>query len=94
MAHVEAGLRTHDIYSPFPEEANRKFLSQISHWHFAPTHKACENLRQENITKNIIVTGNTSIDTLRISSELVDNLNIQNVIFNQYPHIAKALKKN
>ena len=65
VAHVEAGLRTGDIYSPFPEEMNRKLASAIAQIHFPPTEKAASNLRRENIeASRILVTGNTVIDAL------------------------------
>ena len=65
VAHVEAGLRTGDIYSPWPEEANRKLTSQISLYHFAPTQTSQENLLKEGVSENnIYVTGNTVIDAL------------------------------
>ncbi|MEQ1311007.1 non-hydrolyzing UDP-N-acetylglucosamine 2-epimerase [Acinetobacter sp. XH1639] len=65
IGHVEAGLRTGDLYSPWPEEANRKLTSVLANYHFAPTDSAYENLVKENIdTQNIIVTGNTVIDAL------------------------------
>ncbi|WP_415300837.1 non-hydrolyzing UDP-N-acetylglucosamine 2-epimerase [Candidatus Pelagibacter sp. Uisw_134_02] len=65
IAHVEAGLRTGQIYSPWPEEGNRKMTSTITRYHFAPTLSAQENLLKENIDPNIIyVTGNTVIDSL------------------------------
>jgi UDP-N-acetylglucosamine 2-epimerase (non-hydrolysing) len=66
VAHIEAGLRTFDIKSPFPEEANRQTISKLSKWHFCPTEKAKKNLLNENIDpKDIFVTGNTAIDTLK-----------------------------
>jgi len=65
VAHVEAGLRTGDIYSPWPEEANRKLTSQITNYHFAPTETSKENLLKENVSEDdIYVTGNTVIDAL------------------------------
>lgn len=65
VGHVEAGLRTYDIYSPWPEEMNRQLTGRISTLHFAPTETARENLLRENISdKNITVTGNTVIDAL------------------------------
>ena len=65
VGHVEAGLRTGDIYSPWPEEANRLLTTQISKYHFAPTLTNKTNLMREHISEeNIIVTGNTVIDTL------------------------------
>jgi UDP-N-acetylglucosamine 2-epimerase (non-hydrolysing) len=65
VAHVEAGLRTGDIYNPFPEEMNRRLIGRIAEFHFAPTTGARENLKQENVEeRRIQVTGNTSIDAL------------------------------
>ena len=65
VAHVEAGLRTHDIYSPFPEEINRQITGLIAKYHFAPTAGAKENLLKEGKSaKNIVVSGNTVIDAL------------------------------
>lgn len=64
VAHVEAGLRTGDNHSPYPEEANRRLISPLAHWHFAPTREAAEALRREGIAQNIFVTGNTVIDAL------------------------------
>lgn len=66
VGHVEAGLRTYNIYSPFPEEFNREGISLISQYNFAPTEKAKENLISEGKPpKNIYITGNTGIDALR-----------------------------
>ena len=65
VAHIEAGLRTHNIYSPWPEEINRQLTSRIASFHFSPTQGSKLNLLQENIPENkILVTGNTVIDAL------------------------------
>jgi len=65
VGHVEAGLRTHDIYSPFPEEVNRQVTGRVTKYHFAPTEQAKQNLLTEQIAEqDIIVTGNTVIDAL------------------------------
>jgi|TARA_B110000114_G_C15042371_1_gene377640 UDP-N-acetylglucosamine 2-epimerase (non-hydrolysing) len=65
VGHVEAGLRTGDIYSPWPEEANRRLTSHIAKYHFAPTASSKKNLKNEGIfSKNIAITGNTVIDSL------------------------------
>lgn len=65
VAHVEAGLRTYDVYSPFPEELNRSIVSKIAKFHFAPTQESKSNLILENIaSKDVYVTGNTVIDSL------------------------------
>lgn len=65
VGHVEAGLRTYDIYSPFPEEMNRRITSEIASIHFAPTIQNKKNLALENVTKNVFITGNTVIDALK-----------------------------
>lgn len=66
IGHVEAGLRTYDIYSPFPEEFNRQAVSIITKYHFAPTDLAKDNLLKEGKSKDrIYVTGNTAIDALK-----------------------------
>ncbi|MBQ9990239.1 MAG: UDP-N-acetylglucosamine 2-epimerase (non-hydrolyzing) [Lachnospiraceae bacterium] len=62
VGHVEAGLRTGDIYSPFPEEMNRLLTDRISTYYFAPTESNRRNLEREGISRNIFVTGNTVID--------------------------------
>lgn len=62
VGHVEAGLRTYDRYSPFPEEMNRNLTAKIAQLHFAPTAGNKENLAKENITQHVYVTGNTVID--------------------------------
>lgn len=66
VAHVEAGLRSGKVIDPFPEEMNRRVLSILARWHFAPTETAAKNLRAEGIRPEAIeVTGNTVVDTLR-----------------------------
>jgi UDP-N-acetylglucosamine 2-epimerase (non-hydrolysing) len=65
VGHVEAGLRTYNIYSPWPEEMNRQLNGRLCTWHFAPTGRARQNLLKENIaTEQIVITGNTVIDAL------------------------------
>lgn len=64
VAHVEAGLRTDNILNPYPEEANRRLISQLTTLHFAPTTLAVENLGKSAVTGKIIYTGNTVIDAL------------------------------
>lgn len=65
VGHVEAGLRTFDKYSPFPEEMNRCLTGRIADLHFAPTENNRKNLQDEKITENIFVTGNTVIDAFQ-----------------------------
>ncbi len=75
ICHVEAGLRTHNKKSPFPEEMNRQVTGRIADYHFAPTLNSQANLLVENInSKQILVTGNTVIDALLYSSKRVDKL--------------------
>ena len=65
VGHIEAGLRTHNIYSPWPEEMNRLLTGRIATYHFAPTLLSRQNLLQENVAdEKITVTGNTVIDAL------------------------------
>ena len=65
FGHVEAGLRTHNLYNPYPEEMNRVVAGRLATWHFAPTEIAKSNLLREGIDlKAIYVTGNTVIDAL------------------------------
>jgi len=81
VCHVEAGLRTHNKWSPFPEEMNRQITGRIADYHFAPTVQSKKNLLAENTSSNhILVTGNTVIDALLYSSKKVgslDNTEIQ-----------------
>ena len=79
IAHVEAGLRTDDKSNPFPEEVNRRLISQIADLHFAPTEKAKLNLINSGIKENIFVTGNTVIDALMSISDNVKLPKINNL---------------
>ncbi|UOA07560.1 non-hydrolyzing UDP-N-acetylglucosamine 2-epimerase [Methylobacter sp. S3L5C] len=73
IGHIEAGLRTGNIYSPWPEEANRKLTSQLTSYHFAPTQQSRNNLLKENVAdEKIIVTGNTVIDALLFMQNRLD----------------------
>ena len=79
VGHVEAGLRTHNIHSPWPEELNRQITGRITTHHFAPTPLAKQNLLRENVAENqIIVTGNTVIDALHIvTKRLAEDAELQ-----------------
>jgi UDP-N-acetylglucosamine 2-epimerase (non-hydrolysing) len=71
VGHIEAGLRSHDIYNPFPEEVNRRLVSVMTEIHFAPTALSRDNLLKEGApAEKIVVTGNTVVDTLRALSQL------------------------
>jgi UDP-N-acetylglucosamine 2-epimerase (non-hydrolysing) len=77
VGHIEAGLRTYDKRSPFPEEMNRQLTAKLVDYHFAPTLEARDNLQNENIAEqNIIVTGNTVVDALEFSKDRIDEYNI------------------
>lgn len=74
VGHVEAGLRTGDMYSPWPEEANRQITGVLANYHFAPTRTSQDNLLRENKDPaNIIVTGNTVIDALFLALDKIEN---------------------
>lgn len=73
VAHIEAGLRSHNKYAPYPEEANRRMASVVTDFHFAPTPTAAKNLANEGITEHVYVTGNTVIDALLWGVEKVRN---------------------
>lgn len=87
VGHVEAGLRTYDIYSPFPEEMNRQLTGRIAGLHFSPTQRNFDNLIKENIdSEKIYITGNTVIDALKTTvkddyvfeNECLKNLDFEN----------------
>lgn len=86
VGHVEAGLRTHNIYSPWPEEMNRQITGRIATYNFAPTPLSCENLLKEGVDdKKITVTGNTVIDTLywvvnKIKNDVVLNEELKQIL--------------
>ncbi len=71
IAHLEAGLRSNDNYSPFPEEINRVLAGHLSTYHFAPTEKAVKNLEEEKITENVWNVGNTVIDALFLGLDII-----------------------
>jgi UDP-N-acetylglucosamine 2-epimerase (non-hydrolysing) len=74
VGHVEAGLRTGNVYSPWPEEGNRKLTGALAKYHFAPTETSQQNLLDENYAQeDIVVTGNTVIDSLLMVKEKIDN---------------------
>ena len=71
IAHIEAGLRSHNKYSPFPEEINRVLAGDLADYHFVPTRRAKENLYNENIRENVYVVGNTVIDALFLGLDII-----------------------
>ena len=87
VSHVEAGLRSGDIYAPWPEEVNRKIVTSIADQHFAPTARAAENLREENIAEQgIHITGNTVVDALL---ETRNRIEADPALANQWREIKK-----
>lgn len=105
VAHVEAGLRTHQIYSPWPEEINRQLTSRIANYHFAPTLLSKQNLIEEGVKEDrIFVTGNTVIDSLYeivekiktsnyLKSQIVEHLNSDHIQLNLIESWAKSDRK-
>ncbi|WP_428741967.1 non-hydrolyzing UDP-N-acetylglucosamine 2-epimerase [Tenacibaculum sp.] len=92
VCHVEAGLRTHNKRSPFPEEINRQVAGRICDYHFAPTSQSKQNLLVENVKEeDILVTGNTVIDALLDSSERV--VSIENKEIEGLKEMVDATKK-
>lgn len=103
VAHVEAGLRTHNIYSPWPEEMNRQITSRISAYNYAPTPLSRQNLLQENVSNDTItVTGNTVIDALymvvdkikndqQLGKQLAQNISIAGYDVNRLNHDKKMV---
>jgi UDP-N-acetylglucosamine 2-epimerase (non-hydrolysing) len=100
VAHVEAGLRSHDTKNPFPEEVYRRLISQLACLHFSPTALSKNNLENENVTGKIYVVGNTALDNLRgitpsKSNEVIitmhrrENLNIAKEWFVEFERLAR-----
>ncbi len=93
VGHVEAGLRTYDIYSPFPEEFNRQVIGKIAKFHFAPTEYAQNNLLYEKITKDkIFITGNTVIDALLSIVEQTRTISFQHILNEKFPFLSENKK--
>ena len=87
VGHVEAGLRTHNIYSPWPEEINRQITGRIATYNFAPTLQSEKNLKEESTQGKIFVTGNTVIDALHM---VVDRLNNDSQLDNKQVNVLAA----
>ena len=94
VCHVEAGLRTFNKQSPFPEEINRSVTGRVADYHFSPTITSKQNLLDENIfEKNILVTGNTVIDALQFSANKVSSINYQDEEIDKLKNIFDESKK-
>ena len=89
VGHVEAGLRTYDKWSPFPEEMNRKMVGAIADLHFCPTTANRDNLARENITKGVFLTGNTVIDALQTT--VVKDFTFAEEILNTLDYVNKKV---
>ncbi len=91
VAHVEAGLRTYDIYSPFPEEVNRNIIKTVSNIHFSPTESSRQNLIREGVLKDTIhVTGNTVIDALLSVVEDSKKIDFSSKLLSKMPFLYKV----
>lgn len=92
VGHVEAGLRTHNLMSPWPEEANRQITGRLTSLHFAPTALSQDNLLKENVSpSNIHVTGNTVIDALlMVKDRLDDDTELDAELSAQFPFLDKS----
>jgi UDP-N-acetylglucosamine 2-epimerase (non-hydrolysing) len=84
VGHVEAGLRTDNLFNPYPEEANRRLISQIAQLHFAPTDLAAQNLAQSGVKSGINITGNTVIDALLTVANSFPSCPIPGLDWNDY----------
>ena len=81
VIHVEAGLRTHNLQSPFPEEANRTLVSKLASFHFCPTQRSVDNLSREGINKNVYLVGNTIVDSFNlISKKNLESDEVKNLV--------------
>ena len=89
VGHVEAGLRTYDKWSPFPEEMNRKMVGAIADLHFCPTVANRDNLARENITKGVFLTGNTVIDALQTT--VVKDFTFAEDVLNQIDYVNRKV---
>jgi UDP-N-acetylglucosamine 2-epimerase (non-hydrolysing) len=83
VGHVEAGLRTDNLFDPFPEEANRRLISQLALLHFAPTERSAANLRASGVVGEIFTTGNTVIDALLLMAESAPSFEVPGLDWNQ-----------
>ncbi|MBD2344730.1 non-hydrolyzing UDP-N-acetylglucosamine 2-epimerase [Anabaena subtropica] len=84
VGHVEAGLRTDELFNPYPEEANRRLISQITQLHFAPTTLAVENLQRSGVLGEIHLTGNTVIDALLYVAANAPACNVTGLNWDEY----------
>ena len=94
VIHLEAGLRTYNIQSPFPEEGFRKMISQISTTHLCPTKKSVENLKNEKILENVYLVGNTIVDSCEyILNNGKTSIDLENVVQKNHPYYLCTLHR-
>jgi UDP-N-acetylglucosamine 2-epimerase (non-hydrolysing) len=93
VGHVEAGLRTDDLFNPYPEEANRRLVSQIAQLHFAPTQLSAENLKRSGIVEGIHQTGNTVIDALLMVAATQPECPIPSLVWENYRTILATVHR-
>ena len=84
IAHVEAGLRTGNFNSPFPEEMYRTIVSRLADFHFCPTKLNLNNLKKEGINQNIFITGNTVVDAVHLISKSLNKAKLKNLFMKKY----------
>ena len=94
VGHVEAGLRTGDLYSPWPEEANRTLTGRLASWHFTPTETARQNLLREGLPESrLFVTGNTVIDALFwVRDRVLSDEQLRTTLATRYPFLEEGKK--
>ncbi|WP_436863189.1 non-hydrolyzing UDP-N-acetylglucosamine 2-epimerase [Acinetobacter haemolyticus] len=94
IGHVEAGLRTGDLYSPWPEEANRQLTGVLANYHFAPTQSSYQNLMNENVNPaTVVITGNTVIDALlQVKTKVEQEQNLMQKFEQEFSFLDKSKK--
>jgi len=93
VGHVEAGLRTDNLYNPYPEEANRRLISQVTHLHFAPTPQSVENVQRSGVVGKIYHTGNTVIDALLAVADRHPTCPVPGLVWEDYRVILSTVHR-
>ena len=93
VAHIEAGLRTNDVFNPFPEEANRRLISQLATLNFTPTIRSSNNLKNEGVQGKIYLTGNTVIDSILFIDKKLKDKKIDKFYFGNYKIILTTVHR-
>lgn len=93
VGHVEAGLRTDELFNPYPEEANRRLVSQLAQLHFAPTQRSVENVQRSGLTQGIHLTGNTVIDALLTVADRQPDCPVPGLDWRQYRVILSTVHR-